>query len=153
MKKVEYSIGQLGKLTHTKVPTVRYYEEIGLITPVGRSEGGQRRFDQASVRRLGFVRHARELGFTLDAIRQLLGLADRPTASCEPVDGIVQQQLHEVDLRLARLQAIRQELQRMLDECSGGKAGDCRILEVLADHSLCLTEDHDHPDSTTDRQI
>ena len=137
---MEYSIGQLGKLTHTKVPTVRYYEQIGLITPIGRSEGGQRRFDQASVQRLGFVRHARELGFTLDA--------NRPSASCEPVDGIVQQQLQEVDQRLARLQAIRQELQRMLDECEGGKAGNCRILEVLADHSLCLTADHEHPEST-----
>ncbi len=143
-----YSIGQLGRFTHTKVPTVRYYEQIGLIKPLGRSEGGQRRFDQSSVQRLSFIRHARELGFTLDAIRQLLGLADRPSESCEPVDGIVQQQLHEVDQRLARLQTVREELQRMLDQCAGGTAGDCRILEVLADHSLCLTEDHDNPTKT-----
>ncbi|ASJ74110.1 MerR family transcriptional regulator [Granulosicoccus antarcticus] len=140
-----FSIGQLGKLTNTKVPTVRYYEEIGLITPLGRSEGGQRRFDQGSVRRLGFIRHARELGFTLDAIRQLLGLADRPAASCEPIDVIVREQLDEVDRRLANLQAIRDELGRMLSECDGGVASQCRILEVLGDHSLCLTEDHANP--------
>lgn len=140
------SIGQLGKLTNTKVPTVRYYEEIGLITPLGRSEGGQRRFDQSSVRRLGFIRHARELGFTLDTVRQLLSLADRPAASCEPVDDIVREQLDQVDRRLANLQAIRNELGRMLSECDGGAASQCRILEILSDHSLCMSGDHGKPE-------
>lgn len=144
------SIGQLGKLTNTKVPTVRYYEEIGLITPLCRSDGGQRRYDQSSVRRLGFIRHARVMGFTLDAIRQLLSLADRPTANCEPIDGIVREQLEEVNRRLTNLKAVRDELQRMLAECDGGKASHCRILEILGDHSLCLTADHGNPGSTSE---
>ena len=139
---MKYTIGQLGKLTNTKVPTIRYYEEIGLVAPLGRSEGGQRRYDEPAVRRLGFVRHAREMGFSLESIRELLALADRPAASCEPVDGIVREQLVEVNRRLANLGAIRDELERMLVECEGGAIAECRILEVLDDHSLCLTEDH-----------
>ena len=137
-----YTIGQLGKLTSTKVPTIRYYEEIGLLSPVGRSEGGQRRYDDPARQRLGFIRHARDMGFTLDTIRQLLALADRPAASCEPVDGIVQEQLIEVDRRIAILNSIRSELARMLTECEGDTIGRCRILEVLSNHSLCLSEDH-----------
>jgi len=139
---VNYTIGQLGKLTNTKVPTIRYYEGIGLVRPLGRSAGGQRRYDEPAVRRLGFVRHARELGFSLESIRELLGLADRPAASCEPIDGLVREQLGEVERRLANLAAIRDELARMLVECEGGTTGRCRILEVLGDHSLCLADDH-----------
>ena len=138
-----YTIGQLGQLTSTKVPTIRYYEEIGLLKPVGRSDGGQRRYDEPAKQRLGFIRHARDMGFTLDAIRQLLALADRPaTSSCEPVDGIVQEQLIEVDRRIAILNSIRRELARMLTECDGGTVGRCRILEVLGDHSLCISHNH-----------
>ena len=137
-----YTIGQLGRRTGTKVPTIRYYESIGLIAPSGRSGGGQRRYDEPAARRLGFVRHARELGFSLEAIRELLALADRPAASCEPVDGIVREQLEEVNRRLATLLAIRDEFERMLRECEGGAVAECRILEVLDDHSLCLAEDH-----------
>ncbi len=137
-----YTIGQLGNLTGTKVPTIRYYEGVGLLSPVGRSEGGQRRYDEPARQRLGFIRHARDMGFTLDAIRQLLALADRPAASCDPVDGIVQEQLDEVDRRIAILNSIRAELARMLAECNGGTVGRCRILEVLGDHSLCLSHEH-----------
>ena len=137
-----YTIGQLGQLTGTKVPTIRYYEGVGLLSPVGRSEGGQRRYDEPARQRLSFIRHARDMGFSLDAIRQLLALADRPAASCEPVDGIVQEQLIEVDRRITILNSIRVELARMLTECDGDTVGRCRILEVLGDHSLCVSHDH-----------
>ena len=137
-----YSIGQIGQLTSTKVPTIRYYETIDLIAPLGRSEGGQRRYDESAVQRLSFVRHAREMGFSLDSIRQLLALADRPADSCNPVDGIVRDQLVEVNRRLANLAAIRDELERMLRECRGGAIATCRILVVLDNHSLCLADDH-----------
>lgn len=142
MNSAQLSIGQLSKQTDTKVPTIRYYEEIGLITPLARSEGGQRRYDQASLQRLSFVRHAREMGFTLDAIRQLLALADRPSDSCDPVDAIVREQLEAVNQRLKNLNAIREELERMLQECTGDSVSRCRILEVLGDHSLCVKHEH-----------
>lgn len=139
---IVYSIGDLSRLTGVKVTTIRYYEGAGLLSPVSRSVGGQRRYDEPARLRLSFLRHARDMGFPLEAIRQLLALADRPAASCEPADEIVQEQLNEVDRRLAILGSIRDELARMLVECEGDTVGRCRILEVLGDHSLCLTDDH-----------
>lgn len=139
---MHYTIGQLARFTETKIPTIRFYEEIGLVVPFGRSAGGQRQYDDPALRRLGFVRHARNMGFSLDAIRELLSLADRPEDSCEPVDDIVRRQLGEVNRRLANLSAVRDELERMLVECDGGPIVRCRILEILSDHSLCLTPEH-----------
>lgn len=134
------SIGTLAKRTGTKVQTVRYYEQIGLLPEPGRTEGGQRRYGDGDLDRLAFIRHARQLGFTLEAIRELLDLADKPDRSCLEVDHIAQRQLKEVELRIARLEALRKELRRMLRECSRDTVADCRVLEVLRDHAACLTD-------------
>lgn len=134
------SIGTLARRTGTKVQTVRYYEQIGLLPEPGRTEGGQRRYGDDDLDRLSFIRHARQLGFTLDAIRELLDLSDNPGRSCADVDRIAQRQLKEVDVRIARLEALRKELQRMLGECSRDTVADCRVLEVLRDHAACLTD-------------
>ncbi len=136
------TIGALGKRTGTKVQTVRYYEQIGLMPEPGRTEGGQRRYGDAEVDRLSFIRHARQLGFSLEAIRELLDLSDNPDRSCAEADSIARRQLKQVEQRMARLEALRTELQRMVHECSGGNTSECRVLEVLRDHSECLT-DHD----------
>jgi DNA-binding transcriptional MerR regulator len=82
------TIGSLGKKTGTKVQTVRYYEQIGLMPEPGRTEGGQRRYGDAEVDRLSFIRHARQLGFPLEAIRELLDLSDNPDRSCHEADSI-----------------------------------------------------------------
>ncbi len=79
------SIGTLAKCTGTKVQTIRYYEQIGLLPEPGRTEGGQRRYSEGDLDRLAFIRHARLLGFTLDAIRELLDLSDNPARSCAEV--------------------------------------------------------------------
>lgn len=134
------TIGNLSRKTGTKVPTIRYYEQIGLMPEPGRTDGGQRRYDAAALDRLSFVRHARQLGFSLDAIRELLDLADNPDHGCNDVDVIAQRQLRQVEQRIARLEALRGELQRMLHQCAGGKTSDCRVLEVLRDHSECLAD-------------
>lgn len=136
------TIGTLGKKTGTKVQTIRYYEEIGLMPEPGRTAGGQRRYDEAQLDRLSFVRHARQLGFSLDAIRELLDLSDDPNRPCHEADAIARRQLIQVEQRMARLEALQKELKRMVHECSGGKSSDCRVLEVLRDHSECLTN-HD----------
>jgi DNA-binding transcriptional MerR regulator len=114
------SIGTLAKRTGTKVQTVRYYEQIGLLPEPGRTEGGQRRYGNSDLDRLAFIRHARQLGFTLEAIRELLDLSDNPGRSCADVDRIAHRQLKEVEVRIARLEALRKELKRMLGECSCG---------------------------------
>ena len=136
------TIGNLAKKTGTKVQTIRYYEQIGLMPEPGRTEGGQRRYSDAELDRLAFIRHSRQLGFSLDAIRELLDLSDNPNKSCEDADAIARRQLKQVEQRMERLKALRAELKRMVHECSGGKSADCRVLEVLRDHSECLTE-HD----------
>jgi DNA-binding transcriptional MerR regulator len=134
------TIGGLGKKTGTKVQTIRYYEQIGLMPEPDRTEGGQRRYSLAALDRRSFIRHARQLGFSLDAIRELLDLGDHPDRPCEEADQIARRQLKQVEQRLQRLEALRQELKRMVHECSGGRTADCRVLEVLRDHSECLTD-------------
>jgi Cu(I)-responsive transcriptional regulator len=134
------TIGTLARKTGTKVQTIRYYEQIGLLPEPGRSAGGQRRYLPKDQDRLAFVRHARQLGFSLDAIRELLDLADNPHQSCAGADSIAQRQLKQVEQRLDRLKALQQELKRMIGECSGDRVADCRVLEVLRDHAECLTD-------------
>jgi len=137
------TIGAIARETGTKVQTVRYYEQIGLLPPAPRTEGNQRLYDAATVRRLAFVRHARALGFPLEAVRELLRLADHPEEPCAEADVIARRQLEAVERRIARLQSLRSELARMLEHCEGGAVAHCRVIETLADHGLCATEAHE----------
>ena len=134
------TIGTLGKRTGTKVQTIRYYEQIGLLPEPERTAGGQRRYSRTDQDRLAFIRHARQLGFTLAAIRELLSLADTPEQPCAPIDSIAQRQLVQVENRIARLIALQSELKRMISECAGDRASSCRVLDVLSNHSECLTD-------------
>lgn len=139
-----FAIGELARQTGTKVETIRWYERDGIMPPALRTSGGQRVYTEAHRDRLAFVRHARELGFPLDDVRGLLRLTDDPQRSCDEADAIARKHLAAVRSRLARLQALEAELARMVKACSGGKVCDCRIIEVLADHthSRCLHEGH-----------
>lgn len=139
-----YSIGKLAKIANTKVQTIRYYEQIGLIPAVHRTQGNQRFYGGHHRDRLSFIRHARELGFPLDSIREMLALSDDPDRSCAMVDQIAQQQLDAVKSRIARLRALQSELERMLEQCGAGKVRDCHVIEVLADHShaKCVSNEH-----------
>ena len=135
------TIGKLGASTGVKVPTIRYYEQIGLLPEAERSAGNQRLYDPPLVERLRFIRHARDMGFPLEGIRELLALSDDPEGSCAAVDLIATRQLAEVNARLRRLEALRDELERMLAHCSSGRIADCRVIEVLGNHALC-GQDH-----------
>jgi DNA-binding transcriptional MerR regulator len=139
------TIGKLGEAAGVKVPTIRYYEQIGLLPEAERSAGNQRLYGRTAQERLAFIRHARDLGFTLEAIRDLLSLSDKPDQSCAAADAIAKAQLAEVESRIARLIALKAELERMVVQCAGGKIADCRVIEVLGDHALCAT-DHRHPE-------
>jgi DNA-binding transcriptional MerR regulator len=132
-----FTIGRLAEATATKVQTIRYYETIGLLTPFTRTEGGHRLYDTQDRKRLTFIRHARELGFSIEAIRELLSLSDNPDTSCERADNIASRQLEEVEQRLKRLKALKKELKRMVAECGHGRVCDCRVIEVLSNHRLC----------------
>jgi len=136
------AIGTLSRKTGTKVQTIRYYEQIGLMNEAGRTAGGQRRYFEKDLDRLAFIRHSRQLGFSLESIRELLDLSDHPAQSCADADSIARRQLKQVDQRIKRLQALKKELKRMVVECEGDSVAECKVLEVLRDHSACLT-DHD----------
>jgi DNA-binding transcriptional MerR regulator len=134
------TIGKLGAAAGVKIPTIRYYEQIGLLPGAERSSGNQRLYSRVTQDRLAFIRHARELGFSLEAIRDLLGLSDRPDQSCAEVDAIARTQLQAVEGRIARLQALKTELERMVGQCAGGSIADCRVIEVLGNHAHCAAD-------------
>ena len=136
-----YSIGDLSRRTGVKVPTIRYYEQMGLIAAPDRSEGNQRRYERAELERLTFIRHARDLGFPIEAIRELLSLSGHPDKPCERADEIAAAQFGEVREKIARLQKLERELQRIVSHCDGHSVGDCYVIRALSDHGLC---DHEH---------
>ncbi|MGC8202574.1 MerR family transcriptional regulator [Aliiroseovarius sp. PTFE2010] len=139
------TIGKLGEATGVKVPTIRYYEQIGLLPEPERSAGNQRLYGAKTLDRLAFIRHARELGFPLEAIRDLLSLSDKPDQSCAAADIIATAQLAAVKARIARLTALRAELERMIAQCAQGTIADCRVIEVLSDHTLCADDHRTEP--------
>lgn len=149
MSAEKMSIGELSRQSGCKVQTIRYYEQIGLMPEPERTSGNQRRYGEGHARRLAFIRHSRELGFPLEAIRQLLGMVDDPDRSCAEADRITRRQLAAVQLRIGRLQALERELERLLAECQGGRIAECRIIEVLADHThaQCLSDGHEAPEA------
>jgi DNA-binding transcriptional MerR regulator len=135
------TIGKLGEAAGVKVPTIRYYEQIGLLPEPERSAGNQRLYGAKAHDRLAFIRHSRDLGFPLEAIRDLLSLADKPEQSCAAADIIANEQLVAVKARIARLTALQAELERMITHCAQGTIAECRVIEVLSDHTLCA-QDH-----------
>jgi DNA-binding transcriptional MerR regulator len=136
----EYSIGDLAARSGVKVPTIRYYEQTGLIDPPARTGGNQRRYAQNALDRLRFIAHARAMGFSMDSLKAMLRLSRHKEAPCADVDELVRARLQEVDERLTRLTRLRTELSSMLDSCQHGTVANCRIVEVLSDHEECLTE-------------
>lgn len=135
-----YSIGQMAKSGNCKVQTIRYYEQVGLLLTPQRNSGNQRIYNVSQYKRLQFIRHSRELGFSLDQIRNILTLSDNPSHSCEEVDQIARIHLKDIESKIKRLNGMKKELKRMINHCSGEQIADCNIVEVLSNHQLCLTD-------------
>ena len=136
------SIGALSRLTGVKVPTIRFYEARGLIPDPGRTEGGQRRYGDGEAARLAFVAHARQLGFDLDAIAELIALQEAPRDAHGEAHRTATARLAEVRDRIAHLRNLERELSRVVATCDGEADGTpCRVLDALADHGAC-DEDH-----------
>lgn len=138
MKLREFSIGEAARASGVKVPTIRYYEEIGLLSAIARTESNRRFYGDTDLRRLSFIRHARELGFDVEAIRTLLQLQDVPDQSCESVHAIATARLADVAKRIRSLELLRAELKKMVRDCAAGSVGECRVIETLTDPT------HDH---------
>ena len=131
--KERISIGDLAKGTGTKVVTVRYYEQIGLLPVPSRTAGNYRTYSNEHMRRLRFIRRCRDLGFTLDQIRDLLRLSSQKDEECADVDRITAQHLMEIEQKISDLNRLAKELRRLNNCCQGnGIIADCRILEALS---------------------
>jgi len=136
----DYAIGELSALTGVKVPTIRYYEEIGLLAAPPRTEGNQRRYGEPALERLRFIAHASAMGFPMDSLKSMLRIAGHPEDPCDDIDKLVRERLAEVDERIARLTNLRTELASMLESHAHGKVAECRVMEVLSDHDNCAHE-------------
>ena len=142
MANVSMPIGVLARSVGCKVQTIRYYETIGLLPAARRTAGAQRRYGETHRQKLAFIRHARELGFPLPAIRELLALADQRESDCAQADRIARRHLESVNRRIVMLESLRTELELMLRHGHGNRIRDCRVIATLADHRLCSQTHH-----------
>lgn len=130
------TIGALARRSGTNPPTIRYYEEIGLIRRADRREGGHRTYGTADLKRLTFIRRCREFGFPIEQVRSLVGLVEDDSRSCVEVRDLARDHLDVVRTKLAELRALEDSLTQLVEDCdracAGGPGPDCVILEDLA---------------------
>lgn len=127
------TIGQLAAQTGVTPEAIRYYEREGVVPQaLRRGAGRYRRYSQADAERLSFIKHARDLGFSLDDVRELLSLAEDPARVCSDVDALARAHLERVEAKLVQLRALRSELEHLVAECRGGRSvAECQILRAL----------------------
>jgi DNA-binding transcriptional MerR regulator len=126
------TIGQLGQATGTKIETIRYYEKIGLLPAPRRTAGNYRSYAAEHLQRLGFIRRARELGFSIEDVRELLKLAAHGEQTCEEVDQLVRCHLETTERKIEALTRLRRELRDTLDSCKGSRIAECRVIQALS---------------------
>ncbi|WP_185268146.1 Cd(II)/Pb(II)-responsive transcriptional regulator [Halopseudomonas xiamenensis] len=125
-------IGELAKMTHCQVVTIRYYERAGLLPPPERSEGNYRLYTAVHAERLAFIRNCRALDMTLDEVRQLLDYRDHPTQDCTGVNELVDEHIAHVTARIEILQALHRQLTELRQRCTEEHgSADCQILQQL----------------------
>jgi MerR family mercuric resistance operon transcriptional regulator len=123
--------GVLAHQSSVNSETIRYYEKIGLMPHPARSAGGHRLYDDDHLKRLVFIRRCRELGFSLDEIKNLLGLVDTGEYSCDEVKLRTEAHLKDVQQKLRDLKKMEGLLKDLVAECSNGKLSSCPIVEAL----------------------
>ncbi len=124
-------IGDLARATETKVVTIRYYEQTGLLPAPSRSSNNYRTYGRPELERLAFIRRARDLGFSLEQVRSLLSLANDRGHSCDDVDRLARQHLEEIEHKLDDLIRLRDELRQTIGNCRNNTIADCRILKAF----------------------
>ena len=123
-----FTIGEISARVGVKVPTIRYYEKMGLLAEPSRSSGNQRRYSQKELEQLGFIKHARDLGFPLDTIRSLISLSQTRHNDCSTVDELASQHLQQVRNRLSLLTKLETELERIVGGCQAGVVKQCYVI-------------------------
>ena len=125
--------GGLAARTGCNIETIRYYERAGLLPSPPRSAGGHRLYGEGLIRRLNFVRRSRDLGFTIEEIRELLRLVDGGTYTCGEVEQLARDHIREIRRKIADLRRLQRVLETMAARCSGDAVPDCPIIEALFD--------------------
>lgn len=124
--------GAVSTLTGCNIETIRYYEGIGLLPAPPRTQGGHRIYGEDLIRRIHFIRRCRELGFTLDEIRNLLGLVDGNGYTCAEVQTMTLDHLESVRAKVADLKIIEKTLKQMVAQCKGDEIPECPIIDALS---------------------
>lgn len=126
------NIGEASAASGVSAKMIRHYERIGLLPQAQRSAAGYRRYDERDVHTLRFVRHARDLGFPLERIRDLIGLWHDRERPSRQVKALAREHLAAIDAKLGELQAVKATLERLVQCCHGDERPDCPILDSLA---------------------
>ena len=124
-------IGRLAYETNCQIETIRYYERIGVLARAARAANNYRVYDDSHRRRLLFIRRMRDLGFSLDEVRVLLGMIDGGSYTCAEVQSVGQQHLDAVREKISDLRRVETALEGLVDGCNGNETPDCSMLEVL----------------------
>lgn len=140
-----FTIGQLARDTGVAAKTIRYYESIGLLPSPVRGENGYRRYGERTAHTLRFVKRARDLGFPIGDVQELLALWQDPGRASAEVKAIAQKHIDEVENKLAELEGMRRTLMHLVHACHGDDRPDCPILEDLA-HGRPTKEDSNGDD-------
>ncbi len=123
--------GVLAKQSGVNAETIRYYEKIELMPEPERTSGGHRIYKEVHLQRLCFIRRCREMGFTLEEIRELLSLVDREQVSCDHVQQITQDHVVSIRQKIKDLQRMQGTLRHLAKQCSGENVPECPIIEAL----------------------
>lgn len=127
-----FTIGRVAKGAAVNIQTVRYYERIGILKPVARLDSGYRLYNDSAIRTLKFIKHAQELGFSLEEIQELLNLKAEKKSKCKEVQGKAEAQIEAVEEKIRNLERIRNALSELVQKCRERKTGaECPILDCL----------------------
>lgn len=126
------TIGQVAKRSGLGIETVRFYEREGLLAKPARTESGYRQFDEEVIARLRFIQRAKELGFTLNEIKELLSLRVDPDTSCDDVRTRAEAKIANIEDKIRTLERMKKALARLTADCRArGPASECPILDAL----------------------
>lgn len=128
-----YAIGAMSKHSGVNIETIRYYERIELMPKADRTQGGNRQYGHEQLKRLSFIKRARELGFSIAEIRELLGMVDKESVSCGEVHNIAVEHLKSIHEKIASLKNLEGALTNMAAQCARGDIPECPIIDTLFD--------------------
>lgn len=126
-----FTIGQLSRRTGVNIETIRYFEKVGLVASPPRTNGGHRVYDDDHLRALGFIRRARDLGFTPEEVRGILTLGGPMNACCDEVREIASRHLETVRRKMADLARLEKLLASTIDRCSGDHVPHCAVIDMI----------------------